>query len=62
MTGPGRVDLATVDLDPYRLVGDPLADRAVADYFAAVETLEPGALFGDLVRHVALPDHLARVG
>ena len=47
------VDSAT--LDRAREVADAPADAAVAAYFANVQTDDPGALFGHLVRHVALP-------
>ncbi len=43
-----------VDLDRCRTVGDPLADDAVAAYFATVEVEHPGALFGLLVQHTKL--------
>lgn len=42
-------------LDAARLVADPLADAAVAEYFATIEADAPGVLFGALVRHVQLP-------
>ncbi len=44
-----------VDLDRARETADPLADAAVAEYFATIEADTPGALFGALVRHVHLP-------
>ena len=49
------VDPAAVDLDALRELGDPLADAAVAAYFADVEAHAPGELFARLVRHVHLP-------
>lgn len=48
-------DVAAVDLDAARERTDPLADAAVAGYFATVEHTDPAALFGSLVRHVAVP-------
>lgn len=42
-------------LNDMRTVGDAPADAAVAAYFATVHVDDPGALFGHLVRHVALP-------
>ena len=36
-------------------MGDPLADDAVAAYFADVEATAPVGLFAHLVRHVKLP-------
>ena len=44
------------DLDLLRQIGDPLADDAVAAYFADVVEHDPRALFVNLVRHVHLPD------
>lgn len=44
------------ELEMLRSVGDPLADAAVAAFFAGVEDLQPGELFVRLVRHVKLPD------
>lgn len=56
MTGSGsEADTPPVDLDRMRYVADPPADEAVADYFATVETDEPGQLFGHLVAHTKLP-------
>lgn len=49
------IEVERVDLDAYRRIGDPLADAAVAEYFATVEYTSPGALFGHLVRHTTLP-------
>lgn len=48
-------DVAALDLDAARERTDPLADAAVAGYFATVEHTDPAALFGSLVRHVGLP-------
>jgi hypothetical protein len=45
-----------LELERLRSVGDPLADDAVAAFFAEVEQLAPGELFARLVRHVRLPD------
>ena len=45
-----------VDLDRLRGVADPLADEAVAAYFADLDVEAPGELFGHLVRHTRLPD------
>lgn len=47
-------DFFTIDLDQFRLAGDPLADAAVEAYFHDVESSHPGALFGGLVRHTKL--------
>jgi ER-bound oxygenase mpaB/B'/Rubber oxygenase, catalytic domain len=44
------------ELERLRDVGDPLADAAVASFFAAVEQPEPGQLFVSLVQHVKLPE------
>jgi ER-bound oxygenase mpaB/B'/Rubber oxygenase, catalytic domain len=52
-TEPNIVDAAV--LDRMRQVADPPADAAVAAYFATVAAEDPGALFGHLVRHTALP-------
>lgn len=52
---PVLTDASAPDLDALRAVGDPLADDAVAGYFAAVERAAPSALFAQLVRHVRLP-------
>jgi hypothetical protein len=43
------------ELDRLRSVADPLADDAVAGYFATVEAEAPGQLFGLLVKHIQLP-------
>ncbi len=48
-------DAAALDLDAARTRTDPLADAAVAGYFATVEHTDPDALFGSLVRHVGVP-------
>jgi len=48
-------DVAALDLDAARERTDPLADAAVAGYFATLEHDDPAALFGALVRHVAVP-------
>lgn len=60
MTTPVPLDLAAArltgpDLDRLRSQCDPLADAAVAGYFATIETAEPMALFGALAQHAALP-------
>ncbi len=44
------------ELELLREVGDPLADQAVAAFFADAERLEPRELFVRLVQHVRLPD------
>ncbi|MEM9041217.1 MAG: oxygenase MpaB family protein [Actinomycetota bacterium] len=44
-----------IDLDGARELADPLADAAVAEYFATIDAESPGVLFGALVRHVQLP-------
>jgi hypothetical protein len=44
------------ELKRLRDVGDPLADDAVAAFFADVEHIEPAELFVRLVRHVKLAD------
>jgi hypothetical protein len=48
------VDLAFIDLEPFRQQGDPLADRAVAEFFAEFEHTDPGSLFASLVRRTKL--------
>ncbi len=48
-------DAAAIDLDACRERADPIADAAVASYFAEVRVAEPSALFAHLVRHVHLP-------
>ncbi len=48
-------DVDAIDLDAMRERTDPLADVAVAGYFAAVESTDPSALFSSLVRHTQLP-------
>jgi ER-bound oxygenase mpaB/B'/Rubber oxygenase, catalytic domain len=45
-----------LELELLRNVGDDLADNAVAAFFAEVERRTPGELFGQLVRHVKLPE------
>jgi ER-bound oxygenase mpaB/B'/Rubber oxygenase, catalytic domain len=45
-----------LELELLRNVGDDLADNAVAAFFADVEQRSPGELFGQLVRHVKLPE------
>lgn len=52
---PASFDPASIDLDACRLRADPLADTAVAGYFADVEAHDPADLFVALVRHVHLP-------
>lgn len=44
-----------VSLDACRRRTDPLADAAVAGYFATVNTDDHGALFAGLVRHTMIP-------
>lgn len=48
-------DAEAIDLDACRQRSDPLADAAVAGYFATVERVDPADLFVRLVRHVHLP-------
>jgi ER-bound oxygenase mpaB/B'/Rubber oxygenase, catalytic domain len=52
----GSVVADSATLDRMRNLADPVADQAVAAYFATVRSDDPGALFGQLVRHTALPD------
>lgn len=47
--------LSPRDLETLRDHADPLADAAVAGFFATVEAAEPNALFGALARHTHLP-------
>ena len=47
--------LSATDLEALRAHADPLADAAVAGFFATVEAAEPNALFGALARHTHLP-------
>ena len=55
---PSDVTAATLtgdDLEQLRRHCDPLADAAVAGYFATIDAAEPMALFGQLAQHAALP-------
>ena len=60
MTPSAPIDVAAAtltgdDLEHLRQHCDPLADAAVAAYFATIEAAEPMALFGQLAQHAALP-------
>ncbi len=48
-------DAGALDLDAARTRTDPLADDAVAGYFATIDHDDPAELFGALVRHVSVP-------
>lgn len=52
---PPAAELTGADLERLRGHADPLADDAVAGYFATIEHAEPMALFGHLARHASLP-------
>ncbi|MEM9466701.1 MAG: oxygenase MpaB family protein [Actinomycetota bacterium] len=47
--------LTGADLEDLRTHADPLADAAVAGFFATVDAAEPNALFGALARHTTMP-------